>query len=667
MFDQKDEWYYVGDRKIKLQKLPDSFAVKYKEKVSPRSMDIKLLNQPGLAQVEERRNMPSNRLVIVTLPQTRRLSDADVNASLRNLDSDNDVEVIVPVYKDPQSGLRMVATDRMTVRFRADVPQEAIDKFNRENEVKVVKKDRFAPNQFILQVKDAREIFVIANRYHTSGLTEFAEPAFYTDIKKAAAIPYYEQWHLSNNGLAGGLAGEDVRAKDAWEISRGSPDIVIAIIDDGTDIDHPDLKSNIWKNPDTTERDVHGWNFYNDTDDPRPQKFSPPYDELSGNDSHGTPCSGVVAATGDGPLGVVGIAPRCRILPVKVFLGDDMVQMPTLAEAIRYAGRKADVLSNSWSVPENNDVEYAIRDVVSTGRKGKGCPVFVATGNDGKGVIGFPSNIPEAIAIGASTNTGVLAEYSNYGPGICLVAPSNGGTKGIYTTDVSIPGRGFNTGTIGCGDAEGLYYNAFGGTSSATPLAAGVAALILSVNPDLTWDKVRAFMCDTADKIDPGSVFPYENGYSFGYGYGRVNAYKALKAVKDAKEGSSRSQTIERKAAPAIAIPDNDLQGVTSTIDIVEEGTLEAVEGVIVDISHTYCGDLMVSLIGPDSTTVYLHEGRGGGADNLVRTFTVTDVPALQQLEGKSARGKWQLKVVDRWADDTGTLNTWGIKIRMKT
>jgi subtilisin family serine protease len=666
MFDQKDEWYYFGNRKIKIQKLPDSFAVKYKENVPARSIEGKLMDQPGLAQVEERRNMPSNRLVIVTLPQTRRLADADVSASLRALDGDDDVEAIVPVYRDPQSGLRMVATDRITVRFKSDVRQDAIDKYNRENGVRIVKKDRFAQNQYILQVKDAREIFAVANRYHESGLAEFAEPAFYTDIKKATVVPYYEQWHLSNNGQGGGVEGEDIRAKEAWEISRGSPEIVVAIIDDGTDIDHPDLKPNIWQNPDPARPDVHGWNFFSGTDDPRPQKFSPPYDELSGNDSHGTPCSGVVAATGDGPQGVTGIAPRCRLLPVKVFLGDEMVEMPVLAEAIRYAGQNADVLSNSWGVPENNDVEYAIRDVVSTGRKGKGCPVFVATGNDYKGVIGFPANVEEAIAIGASTNTGVLAAYSNYGPGICLVAPSSGGTKGIYTTDVSIPGRGFNTGTTGSGDAEGLYYNQFGGTSSATPLAAGIAALILSVNPELKWDKVRAFMCDTADKIDPGSVYPYEDGYSYGYGYGRVNAFRALMAVKDAMGGSSNSQTIERKAALAIAIPDNDLEGVTSTIRIDEEGTIEAVEEVNLDISHTYRGDLIVSLISPDDTMVYLHEGQGGGADNLVMAYTVTDIPALRQLEGKSTRGKWQLKVVDRWAGDTGTLNTWGIRLRMK-
>lgn len=160
-------------------------------------------------------------------------------------------------------------------------------------------------------------------------------------------------------------------------------------------------------------------------------------------------------------------------------MGDNLVQNNRLADAIRYAGQRADILSNSWNCPESNDVTYAIRDVIQTGRGGKGCPVFVAAGNGSKNQIGFPSNVPEAIAVGASTNRGEIAAYSNCGEGLAFVAPSSGGTKRVYTTDVSIPGRGYNVGDVGKGDADGFYTNSFGETSAATPLAAGVAALIL--------------------------------------------------------------------------------------------------------------------------------------------------------------------------------------------
>ena len=659
MPNPSEKYYYVGNEKIKLNTLPDSFALKYKENVPSRSIERKLLDQPGLAEVEERKNMPLNRLVIVTLPQTRSLTD--VGATLRSLEEDEDVEFVVPVYREPQSGLRLVATDEITVRFKSDVSKEAIDELNEEYGVEIAEKDPFAPNQYTLKVKDTKDTFAIANKYHESDLTEFAEPNFFSEVKRAT-IPYFEQWHLINEGQEGGLAGEDIKAMDAWGLTRGSPNITVAIIDDGVDIDHTDLKPNIWTNPDSSKPDVHGKNFYGDTDNPRPQKFTPPYNRLKGNDIHGTPCAGVVAATGDGTLGVAGIAYKCKILPVKVFMGDDMVQPGTLAQAIYYAGQGADVLSNSWGMPKNSTVAYAIKDVVLTGRNGKGCPVFVATGNENDSSIGFPASVPEAIAVGASTNMGMRAYYSNYGKGIAFVAPSSGGTKGIYTTDVSIPRRGFNTGDVGSGDAEGLYTNSFGGTSSATPLAAGVAALILSLNPNLKWDQVRKYMCETADKICLESG-RYINGYSEFYGYGRINAYNALKAVKGDLQPS---QIIERDVSPRTPIPDGDLKGITSVIQIDDEGTIASVEAVSIDISHTYRGDLMVSLICPDNTVIPLHEGQGGGEDNLVETYNAGNMPALTQLEGKSVRGKWLLRTVDKWAYDTGTLMRWGLKFKVK-
>ena len=420
MPNQSEKYYYVGNEKIKLNTLPDSFALKYKDTVPSRSIERKLLDQPDLVEVEERKNMPLNRLVIVTLPQTRSLTD--VRATLRSLEEDEDVEFVVPVYREPQSGLRLVATDEITVRFKSDVSIEAINKLNEAHGVEIVERDPFVPNQYILKVKDTKDTFAIANKYHQSDMTEFAEPNFFSEFKKDT-IPYFEQWHLINEGQDGGLAGEDIKAKVAWGLTRGSPNITVAIIDDGIDMDHPDLKPNIWTNPDHSKSDVHGWNFYGDTDNPRPQMFTPPYNEINGNDIHGTPCAGVVAATGDGTLGIVGIAYKCKILPVKVFMGNNQVQMKTMARAIQYAGQKADVLSISWHIPKNNDVENAIKDVVRTGRNGKGCSVFAATGNKGDASINFPASVPEAIAVGASTNMGMRAYYSNYGEWNCLCCP----------------------------------------------------------------------------------------------------------------------------------------------------------------------------------------------------------------------------------------------------
>jgi subtilisin family serine protease len=203
----------------------------------------------------------------------------------------------------------------------------------------------------------------------------------------------------------------------------------------------------------------------------------------------------------------LGVAHGCKILPVKIWGADDLAPSADVAETIRYAGMHADVLSCSWSCTPDADIHQALIDVKLNGRDGKGCPVFCATGNNWRTPVtpvSYPARYYEAIAVGASTNLGVRADYSQYGEDIDFVAPGSGGTMAIFTTDVSIKNRGLNIGQDNAGDPEGLYTNNFGGTSAATAIAAGVAALILSVNPNLTSEQVR--------QIKPPSGSPPQGG-----------------------------------------------------------------------------------------------------------------------------------------------------------
>ena len=170
----------------------------------------------------------------------------------------------------------------------------------------------------------------------------------------------------------------------------------------------------------------------------RPKSFHYPYDEMPGNDIHGTCCAGVVAAAGR-KNGASGIAPNCRILAVKIFHGDDLASDARVADAIRYAALHADILSCSWSGGHSPDVELAIQDAGTLGRNGRGAAIFCAAGNESGDPVGFPASHPDAIAIGASTDQAKLASYSNVGPQIWVVAPSSGGVEGIFTTDVSLP------------------------------------------------------------------------------------------------------------------------------------------------------------------------------------------------------------------------------------
>ncbi len=353
----------------------------------------------------------------------------------------------------------------------------------------------------------------------------FATPNFISEYRRLGqpSIPA-AQWHLRL-----------VRAATAWKMTTGKRTVTIAIVDDGVDVEHPELAPNIQRHADPNEpRDVCGRDFFVAADNadhfnPRPKIFRDPFDETEFNDIHGTCCAGVAASRGKGAL---GLAPNCRILPVKIFHGAALASDAHTADALRYAATFADVVSCSWSGSRSPDLEFALRDGATDGRGGRGAVFVCATGNEEAKRVGFPSSDPHCIAVGASTDKDRLAWYSNQGRQVCVVAPSNGGVKNkeIFTTDVSLPNRGYNGGAPQRGDPAGLYAIDFGGTSSATPLVAGLCGLILSKKPSLTADQVRAALIAGAVKIGPTSSYD-TNGHSKAFGFGRIDALASLKAI----------------------------------------------------------------------------------------------------------------------------------------
>jgi subtilisin family serine protease len=486
-----------------------------------------------------------NRTMLLHEPGAARTAISTVRNALSARMMTN-VRRTLPVYVEEESQLRVIVTREITVRFKPNTTQAQRTKVLKDLNLTIKQANEFHKYQYIvIPASDIDESDTIrtANRLSEASEVEYAAPNFVSESRKFA-VPNDPRlsalWHLNNSGLKDGIAGEDVRAFSAWDITPGgSRKVVIAIVDDGVDLEHPDLKANIWENPKATAPDRNGRNFFHDDFNPRPRFFTRPFDDTELNDIHGTPCAGVAAAVGNNKIGVAGIAYRCKILAVKAFGGEGLAPNDRIADSIRYSGQKADVISNSWGVPRNPDIESAIDDVVKTGRRGKGCLVFCATGNESSQRIGFPSNHPSALAVGASNDQGKRSEYSNRGKGIQFVAPSDDpdlDRQGITTTDVSIKNRGY---------ASGLYANDFGGTSSSTPLAAGIGALVLSVNPSLTWKQVRSILRGTADKIDKAGG-TYKKGYSIHYGYGRLNAFKA---VKRAAGGAKRKGKKARKTA----------------------------------------------------------------------------------------------------------------------
>ena len=537
---QPEKFYYADGRKIPIEADPNRVAVRYREEPAGATRDIAALEERisveqstgAVSRVVLRRQ----NMVILAYESAGAVRGEQVAPAPMALAARDDVEFVTPVYREMTQDLQLVPTDEFNVRFKPDVTAAQIAEFNQRNQVAVVRQSEWSSQEYTLRITDpaARDVIDVANTYYESHLTEWAEPNFLTEIRKVF-LPndplLTNQWHLENTGQGGGTVGEDVHAQEAWDITTGDPSVVIAIIDDGVDASHPDLAANIQPG---------GYDFFDNDNDANPHYFAPPYNVTDVNDIHGTPCAGVAAACGNNNTGVAGIAYRCRILPVKVWGSPNLAPLADVAAAIRYAAARAAVLSSSWTCSTSDTVRQAIQDVTAGARGGLGVLALFAAGNS-NGAVGFPARLDASIAVGASTNQAQRASYSCHGPELDLAAPSSGGTRGIWTTDVSTANRGYNLGSAAAGGADGLYTNAFGGTSSATPLAAGVAALILSVRPDLSAALARRALEESCDHIGPTA---YVNGRNDDFGHGRVNAQAAVEMARAAPIGNARTREL---------------------------------------------------------------------------------------------------------------------------
>jgi subtilisin family serine protease len=345
----------------------------------------------------------------------------------------------------------------------------------------------------------------------------FAEPVFlFQPLMDAPDDPLFgDSWHLDNTGQHGFGIDADLDALEAWSLVTGSPDVVVAIIDEGVDMDHEDLAPSIVAGIDVTDRSA-----------------SPPggvAGNASSSDPHGTACAGIVGALGGNGKGSVGVAYGCSLMSVRIARGASGTWTTNewAASGIELAWRGgADILSNSWGGGTPSSViDAAVVNAVTRGRSGLGCVVLFATGNN-NGAVHYPANLPWTLGIGATSPcderkspTSCDGESwwgSNWGPGLDLVAP------GVLIRTTDIMGSG--------GYGRGNYLTGMNGTSAATPAVAGVAALVLSANPLLRWNEVREVVRSTADDLvgTPGEDIP---GFDPFMGYGRVNAYRAVLAV----------------------------------------------------------------------------------------------------------------------------------------
>lgn len=582
-------------------------------------------------------------------------------------------------------------TESFFLKFKPDTPATRIhDYLAAEN---LVVEQVIDERTFLVRVTNAtgRNPLRAANAAASRDDVEYAEPNLVRQVTRFAFIPpdplFAEQWHLHAPADATDLvAGAGIFAPEAWDITRGRREVVIAVADDGFDLTHPDFQGDgkvvARLNATTT---VSGGIAWDENVQPRT------------GDYHGTPCLGVAVAEGNG-VGTVGVAPGCALVAVRFPLSMSEAHFVTM---FRKISAIADVMSCSWGVgPADAPMSLALRDAItqvaeSGGRRGKGLVICVAAGNNNcpvqdlentrtyrfrtqAGLRSYSGPIdrwiaahPKVITVSATTSRKTRSAYSSWGKQICVCAPSDNWDDlreispaglGITTTD----NEGFGSGSDFT--AGSRFTDRFGGTSSATPTVAGVCGLALSANSSLTAADVRALLEATADQDlsfvtdtpvnEPGE---FRDGFSLWFGRGKVNAFRAVQA---AGGGVQQETVVDVIAEPNIEIPDVG-NAVASAIEIEEQGTINDLR-VQVNITHTYIGDLRVDLVAPDGASVTLHNNTGGSANDLVTTYAVAEVPVLQAFRGRPISGMWQLRVRDTFRIDVGRLNSWRLVARVQ-
>lgn len=379
------------------------------------------------------------------------------------------------------------------------------------------------------------DLFELSKLFHDSGLLEYAAPDFCRfDVLLSDDRYYSYQWGLKNTGQHG-PSGIDINIEQAWSITQGSSDIKIAVVDTGVELTHPDLVGNLLVGYDATNQTSGGA----DVD----------------YDGHGTAVSGIIAAIKDNEIGIAGVAPLSKILPVRMF-GDTYGYDSDFARGINWAWQNgADIINCSWgwsvgtvfpSGSPNAGISSAINNANTYGRDGKGCVVIVSSGNNNSNVC-YPAILNNVLSVGAlsyegkrkSPQTDTEKRWGScYGGELDVVAP------GVYvpTTDLSglyglnPPTQSSETYPIpDVGDKSYSVY--FSGTSAAAPYVSGIAALILSKFPDLTESQVRRAIELSCTKLS-GYTYYSDSEYPPGarnneVGYGLVNAYMALRKASE--------------------------------------------------------------------------------------------------------------------------------------
>jgi subtilisin family serine protease len=436
------------------------------------------------------------------------------------------------VLQDKDSGEVMLYTENFFIKFfdgtTEKVCEEVIQKFQLTIKNKL-------PSYFVCASEGTGlQVFEIAEKVLAEKVVEYCHPELVQERRFKLIHP--KQWHLAKTNINGKTIDQHVNIEGAWKLTRGKG-ITVAVVDDGVDMDHPEFKGRI----------VHPFDATSNNNNARPQ---------SPDDNHGTACAGMACAAGLKD-GASGTAPESFLMPIRLRSG-----LGSMAEANAFAwaaDNGADVISCSWGPTDGewwnpadpvhnrttvlpDSTRLAMEYALTKGRKGKGCVILFAAGNgnestENDGYVSYPG----VIAVGACNDSGRRSVYSDYGKGVWVSFPSGDFawkafkhpapvSEGLRTTD-RLAAAGYQ---------PEHYTNTFGGTSGACPGMAGVVALMLASNPNLTPVQIKDLIRKSCVRIDEAEGEYGADGHSEYYGYGRIDAQKAVEmAAQSAKAGGT--------------------------------------------------------------------------------------------------------------------------------
>ena len=503
-----ENYFFQDENEIILPQLDySSVLVVYQEDITDSGISkFEKLNHS--LSYDNNQAFPSNNKRIYVLDKAKRISAADAEAYLAGIRSYHGVLSAYPVFI--RDGDKAYLDNIMLVNVNSEiVSRHTMNTIISAFDGQIAEDIELSSTMtYAIAIPADINIFSTCMELAKNDDINYAQPNFYFTAR-ADIIPddprFSDQWFLHQSSDA------DIDAPEAWDITTGSSTLAVAVIDGhGYDLDHIEMEGEY----------ISPYNAVADNSNPL---------AVESEENHGTPCAGLIGALTNNGMGVAGVGYNTKVVPIKIgfnygsggtFSTSELI-MIRACEHVMINQNDIVAVSNSYTMGSWANIAV-IRDAFTymrtDSRGGLGCVVLASTGNENTfNSVAYPFHFPHVVGVGATNRFDARSSFSNYGDSTDLVAP---GTD-IWTIDRS--------GSAGYTSDD---YVEFGGTSAACPIAAGVVALIASVNPTFTWEELQNRLCSTCDKIDSYSfnnndLYPYSS-WNQQVGYGRVNAFEAV-------------------------------------------------------------------------------------------------------------------------------------------